>query len=112
MSALEACRRCSRLVSHLRELRARYPDYHNAPVGSWGAGRPRLLIVGLAPGRHGANRTGRAFVGDSSGRTLFQALATTGWASAADPLAVIGNKASFLPLGILMLPLEPIPGGL
>ena len=103
MNALEACRRCTRLVSHLRELRAQYPEYHNAPVGSWGAGRPRLLIVGLAPGLHGANRTGRAFVGDSSGRTLFEALAATGWSSSADPLAAslsgarITNVAKCLP---------------
>lgn len=66
-------------------MAVKYPDYHNAPVGAWGTSRPKILIVGLAPGLHGAHRTGRAFVGDDSGRFLFQGLAATDLASDADP---------------------------
>ena len=85
MNDLQRCRRCPRLVAHLESLRTSHPGYHNAPVGAWGPSRSRLLIVGLAPGLHGANKTGKAFVGDSSGRTLFEALAATGWATSSDP---------------------------
>ena len=67
------------------EIKTQYPDYHAAPVGAWGDPRPRILIVGLAPGLHGAARTGKAFVGDASGRFLFAALHRAGLASAAEP---------------------------
>ncbi len=87
LERLDQCRRCPRLAKHLQALREHYPEHHNAPVGSWGSTRPRLLIVGLAPGLHGANRTGRAFVGDASGRTLFEALYQAGWATSSDPHA-------------------------
>jgi uracil-DNA glycosylase family 4 len=73
------------MVAHHKAVRCRHPGYHAAPVGSWGARRPRLLIVGLAPGLHGAARTGKAFVGDSSGEFLFKALYRCGIASSADP---------------------------
>lgn len=76
-----SCRDCSRLASYLDELSLQYPDYHCRPVEGWGAVRPRLLIVGLAPGLHGANRTGRPFTGDSSGHLLFKMLREFGWAS-------------------------------
>lgn len=105
LKALDQCRRCPRLASYLYELRQRFPEHHNAPVGSWGSGRPRLLIVGLAPGLHGANRTGRAFVGDASGRTLFEALSASGWATSSDPSAArlagarITNAVKCLPPG-------------
>lgn len=87
LNDLPRCTRCPRLAQHLCTLRERLPQHHNAPVGSWGSVRPRLLIVGLAPGLHGANRTGRAFVGDASGRTLFEALYASGWATSTDPFA-------------------------
>ena len=74
------CQRCPRLVAHLDKVRAEMPEYHCAPVATWGNRRARVLIVGLAPGLHGANRTGRPFVGDTSGRLLFSVLATTGFA--------------------------------
>lgn len=61
-----------------RTLEQRHPDYHNAPVLPRGPLRARYLIVGLAPGLHGANRTGRPFVGDASGRFLAAALERTG----------------------------------
>ncbi len=78
-----ACTRCPRLASFLRETRARYPAYWARPVPSFGAARPRILIVGLAPGMHGANRTGRPFTGDHAGILLYQSLFDAGLASAA-----------------------------
>jgi uracil-DNA glycosylase family 4 len=71
---LRGCRLCPRLVAFRKEQQARHPGYHNQPVGSFGADRARLLIVGLAPGLHGANATGRPFTGDSSGSLLFETL--------------------------------------
>ena len=75
------CRQCSRLALHLAEVRAEFPDYHAKPVAAFGAARPRLLIVGLAPGMHGANRTGRPFTGDHAGILLYETLHRFGLAS-------------------------------
>ena len=61
------CRRCTRLSAFLRQVRRDHPDYHAAPVPPFGVARPDLLIVGLAPGMHGANATGRPFTGDYAG---------------------------------------------
>lgn len=72
------CVRCPRLSSHLRQLRDSHADYWNKPVPAVGDHRARLLIVGLAPGLHGANRTGRPFCGDQSGDLLFSALQQAG----------------------------------
>ncbi len=77
-----ACRRCPRLATFLDEGRARHPDYHCAPVAPFGDARPQLLIVGLAPGFHGANATGRPFTGDYAGVLLYETLYAFGWASA------------------------------
>ena len=74
------CRRCSRLASYLDNVRAEYPDYHARPVAPFGAAAPRLLIVGLAPGLHGANRSGRPFTGDYAGILLYQTLHKFGFA--------------------------------
>ena len=77
------CTRCGRLARFLEETRARYPDYWAHPVPSFGDPEARLLIVGLAPGMHGANRSGRPFTGDHAGILLYQSLYAAGLASAA-----------------------------
>jgi uracil-DNA glycosylase family 4 len=81
MSELLDCRRCPRLASFLDEVKLEHPDYHARPVLSFGDAAPRLLIVGLAPGMHGANRTGRPFTGDHAGILLYQTLHRFGFAS-------------------------------
>lgn len=68
------CPRCPRLVAFRHDLQARYPDWGNAPVRSFGDLDARLLIVGLAPGMKGANRTGRPFTGDYAGDLLYSTL--------------------------------------
>lgn len=76
------CRGCPRLASFLDEVRARHPDYHARPVPPFGDAAPKLLIVGLAPGMHGANRSGRPFTGDYAGILLYETLHKFGYASA------------------------------
>ena len=76
------CRACPRLAQHLAEVRASHPGYHAAPVAPFGVDRPRLLIVGLAPGLHGANATGRPFTGDHAGIILYQTLYRFGFSTA------------------------------
>ena len=73
------CDRCPRLRAFLLEKREELPSYYNAPVPSFGDPKPRLLIVGLAPGMHGANQTGRPFTGDWAGDLLYAALAEYGF---------------------------------
>ncbi len=74
------CPLCPRLAAFRAENRARFPDWHNAPVASFGPGRARLLVVGLAPGLRGANRTGRPFTGDYAGNLLYETLIRFGFA--------------------------------
>jgi uracil-DNA glycosylase family 4 len=74
------CPRCPRLVAFREELRLEYPDWWNAPVNAFGDPDAWLAIVGLAPGKHGANRTGRPFTGDHAGTLLFDTLSTFGLA--------------------------------
>jgi len=81
------CRRCERLASFLDEVRAEYPDYYARPVPSFGAADARLLVVGLAPGMHGANATGRPFTGDHAGILLYRTLFDFGFASQPEAVA-------------------------
>ena len=81
---LDRCGDCPRLVDLRRAVREQFPAYHAAPVRAWGARSARLLIVGLAPGKHGANRTGRPFTGDASGTFLFDSLARYGFSTSGD----------------------------
>jgi uracil-DNA glycosylase family 4 len=78
----ENCRDCPRLARFLDDVRAEHPDYHARPVAPFGDAHPKLLIVGLAPGMHGANRSGRPFTGDFAGILLYQTLHKFGFASA------------------------------
>lgn len=75
------CSICPRLKEFRDENRTKFPDYFNAPVPVWGDKNPKLIIVGLAPGLKGANRTGRPFTGDYAGDLLFQTLAKAGLSS-------------------------------
>lgn len=92
------CARCPRLVDFLCKNRTAYPDWHNGPVPSFGGGDGRLLIVGLAPGLRGANRTGRPFTGDYAGDLLYETLLAFGLAtgsyneSATDGLSLIDTR--------------------
>ena len=101
------CKSCSRLVKHLRQTKKTYPDYHCAPVPPLGSLDARLVIVGLAPGKHGANRSGRVFTGDYAGVLLYQTLYKYGFSnqpisiSQDDPLKLkncrISNAVKCLP---------------
>lgn len=77
-----ACRLCPRLVAFRDENTTRHPHYHNAPVAAFGPDDARLLIVGLAPGLHGANATGRPFTGDYAGELLYETLHAYGFSTA------------------------------
>ena len=85
------CRLCPRLASFLDEVRAAQPDYFARPVPSFGDDHARFLIVGLAPGMHGANRTGRPFTGDYAGNLLYSTLHHFGFSSSDQPLNAANN---------------------
>jgi uracil-DNA glycosylase family 4 len=74
------CPLCPRLVAYRAENQAAHPDWFNGPAPSFGDANARLLVVGLAPGRQGANRTGRPFTGDFAGVLLYETLIKTGFA--------------------------------
>lgn len=76
-----SCTDCPRLANFLQQVRADYPGYYALPVPAFGDERAWLLIVGLAPGLHGANRSGRPFTGDHAGILLYQTLHQFGFAS-------------------------------
>jgi uracil-DNA glycosylase family 4 len=78
------CAACPRLAAHLAEVRRRHPDYHARPVLPFGDENPKLLIVGLAPGLHGANATGRPFTGDYAGILLYETLFEFGFSNQAE----------------------------
>src|SRR5687768_2306152 len=92
------CTLCPRLASFLAKAVHENPDYHCKPVAPFGVAEPQLLIVGLAPGMHGANRTGRPFTGDYAGILLYQSLFELGLSSAPtsvdrdDGLRLIGAR--------------------
>lgn len=68
------CRQCKRLYTFLKQVKKQHPDYHARPVAPFGVAKADLLIVGLAPGMHGANATGRPFTGDYAGILLYDTL--------------------------------------
>lgn len=92
------CRRCPRLNKHLQQLRGTHADYWNKPVPPLGDHHARILIVGLAPGLHGANRTGKPFCGDQSGDLLFSVLQQAGLKiSTATSISPGGDEGSGIP---------------
>ena len=76
-----ACQRCDRLASFLKDVKQQHPDYFCQPVPAFGDTDPALLIVGLAPGMHGANATGRPFTGDAAGILLYEMLYKHGFSN-------------------------------
>jgi uracil-DNA glycosylase family 4 len=94
------CRRCPRLSAFLADSRARNPGYWNRPVPGFGDRRAWLVVVGLAPGLHGANRTGRPFQGDASGEWLYASLGRAGlWDGERLRGAYIVNAVKCVPPG-------------
>jgi uracil-DNA glycosylase family 4 len=81
------CAQCTRLADFLIEVGAQYPEYFSKPVPAFGDKKARLCIIGLAPGMHGANATGRPFTGDHAGILLYQTLFKYGFASAAQSVS-------------------------
>jgi uracil-DNA glycosylase len=110
------CGLCPRLKDYRAANRAAHPDWHNAPVESFGELDARLLVVGLAPGVRGANRTGRPFTGDFAGVLLYRTLPLFGLASGSygaapddglKPLSCrITNAVRCVPPGNLPTPAE------
>ena len=110
------CRRCTRLAGFLDAVRAEHPAYFCHPVPAFGDAAARLVIVGLAPGMHGANATGRPFTGDYAGILLYRTLFDFGFATepeslgAGDSLRLLGaritNAVKCLPPGNKPLPAE------
>lgn len=82
------CRACPRLAGHLDDVKRDHADYYARPVPAFGDPAPRLLVVGLAPGLHGANRTGRPFTGDYAGILLYRTLHRYGFANQAHAVAI------------------------
>jgi uracil-DNA glycosylase family 4 len=110
------CPICPRLLAYRNENRAEHPDWFNGPAPSWGDPSARLLVMGLAPGRRGANRTGRPFTGDFAGELLYQTLIKFGFATGqyrADPNdglslidCMVSNAVRCAPPGNKPLPTE------
>ena len=108
------CPLCPRLVAFRQECRAEYPEWWNAPVPAFGDAQAWLAIVGLAPGKHGANRTGRPFTGDYAGDLLYATLLKFGLAEGeyrADPADGLRLKGAVILNAVKCLPPanKPVP---
>jgi uracil-DNA glycosylase family 4 len=94
------CALCPRLAAMRAANRAAWPDWHNAPVASWGPLEAPILVLGMAPGLRGANRTGRPFTGDHAGKLLYATLLSAGLARGSyeerpdDGLALTGCRVT------------------
>jgi uracil-DNA glycosylase len=110
------CKKCTRLANFLAEVKTKNPTYFCKPVPAFGDAKAKLIIVGLAPGMHGANKTGRPFTGDHAGILLYETLHKYGFASkpqstsADDDLQLINcritNAVKCLPPENKVLPAE------
>ena len=108
------CPLCPRLVAFRAEQRNAHPDWFNAPVTSFGDPAARLLVVGLAPGLRGANRTGRPFTGDFAGDLLYDTLAAFGFAAGtyrADPHDGLALKDCMVTNAVRCVPPANKPAG-
>ena len=108
------CPLCPRLVAFREENRREFPDWFNGPVPNWGDPEPRLIIVGLAPGLRGANRTGRPFTGDYAGDLLYRTLLKFGLATgvyAADPADSLQLRGTMIANGVRCVPPQNKPVG-
>ncbi len=109
------CRRCPRLAAFMEEVKAENPTYHCRPVPAFGDSRARLLIVGLAPGKHGANASGRPFTGDFAGIILYRTLHRFGFADRPDSLSALDGlhlRNCRITNAVKCLPPENKPNGL
>lgn len=110
----ENCPLCPRLVAFREENRAAYPEYFNGAAPSFGDPDARLLIVGLAPGLHGANRTARPFTGDYAGDLLYATLGKFGFSTGtynADPADGLKLKAAMITNAVRCVPPQNKPTG-
>ena len=82
------CVQCPRLRKFLKQVKREHPNYHAKPVAPFGVDKPKLLIVGLAPGMHGANATGRPFTGDYAGILLYETLYKFGFSNKPESVAL------------------------
>jgi len=108
------CPLCPRLVEYRHAQRKLHPDWFNAPVPAFGGDNARLLIVGLAPGVQGANRTGRPFTGDFAGDLLYETLLKFGFAEGhyrADPHDGLKLKDAIITNAVRCVPPENKPTG-
>ena len=108
------CPLCPRLVAFRHENQQKFPDWFNGPVPNWGDAAPRLIIVGLAPGLRGANRTGRPFTGDYAGDLLYKTLLKMGLATGefrADPADSLKLKGALIANGVRCVPPQNKPTG-
>lgn len=114
IEAPSGCRKCPRLVTLRKKLRKDHPEWWNASVPAFGDPQAWLAIVGLAPGKEGANRTGRPFTGDASGEMLFATLARYGFVEgkfANDPADGIGLDGAIILNAVKCLPPQNKPNG-
>mgnify|MGYP001551726788 CR=1 FL=1 len=106
------CPLCPRLVAFRHEAQRLYPDWYNNPVPYWGDAAAKLIIIGLAPGLKGANRTGRPFTGDYAGDLLYKTLLKFGLATGefhADPNDKLRLKNVLIANGVHCVPPQNKP---
>jgi uracil-DNA glycosylase family 4 len=108
------CTDCPRLAHFLAEVKQKYPTYYARPVAPFGDANAQLLVVGLAPGMHGANATGRPFTGDYAGLLLYETLYEFGYSNQRESVAVndgLELKNARISNSVKCLPPENKPTG-